>query len=57
MRDFTGVIVFFSIMCLRNFTRVKKNVICLGLLPCFRSVIFDEIFLELRTFHLWFVIA
>ena len=25
MRDFIGVIVFFSIMCPRNFTRVKKK--------------------------------
>ena len=25
MRDFNGVTVFFSIMCPRNFTRVKKK--------------------------------
>ena len=25
MRDFNGVIVFLSIICPRNFTRVRKN--------------------------------
>ena len=47
MRDFNGLIVFFSIMCTRNFTRVKKNVICLGLLSCFRSLLFDGTVLDL----------
>ena len=41
MRDFNGVILFFSIMCPSNFTRVKKNVICLGLLSCFHFLLFD----------------
>ena len=47
MREFKGVIVFFSIMCPRNFLLVKKRAICLGLLSFFRSVIIDDIFLEL----------
>ena len=39
MRDFNGVIVFPSIICPRNFTRVRKNVIHPGLLSCFLSSI------------------
>ena len=34
MRDFNGVIVFPLIICPRNFTRVRKNVIYLWLLSC-----------------------
>ena len=46
MRDFNGVIVFLSIICPRNFTRVRKSVIYLGLLSSFLVVIFDDIFLR-----------
>ena len=41
IRDFNDVIVFFSIICQRNFTRVKKKI------DLFSSVKFDDIFLEL----------
>ena len=39
MRDFNGVILFFSIKCPRNFTRVRKNVVCLRLLSCFHFLV------------------
>ena len=47
MRDFNGIVVFFLIMCPRSFTRVKKIVICLGLLTCFHFLIFDGAVQEL----------
>ena len=39
MRDFNGVIVFFSIKCPRKFTRVRRNVVCLRLLSCFHFLV------------------
>ena len=45
MRDFIGIIVFLSIICPKNFTRVRKNMIYLELLSCFLIIIFDNIFL------------
>ena len=46
MRDFNGVIVFLSIICPRNFTHIRKNVIYLWLLSCFCVVISDDILLR-----------
>ena len=46
MRDFNGVIVFLSIVCPRNFTRVRKNVIYLELSSCFLVIIIDDVFLR-----------
>ena len=45
MRDFIGIIVFLSIICPRNFTRLRKNMIYLELLSCFLKIKFDNIFL------------
>ena len=44
MRDFDEVIVFLSIICPSNFTRVRKKVIYTGLLSSFRLVLSDKIF-------------
>ena len=46
MRVFNGVIVFPSIICPKNFIRVRKIVIYPGLLSCFPSVVFDDIYLR-----------
>ena len=42
MRDFNVVIVFRSILCPKNLTRVKKNVIYRGLLSDFCSEVFYD---------------
>ena len=46
MRDFNGIIVLLSIICTRNFTRVRKKVNYPGLLSYFQVVISDDIFLR-----------
>ena len=44
MRDFNGVIVFLSILCPKNFTRVKKKFdLSGGGLQIFRSEVFGDI--------------
>ena len=47
MRDFNGVIVFLSILCPKNLTRVKKSVIYRGGPSDFCSEVFGDIFLKL----------
>ena len=47
MRDFNGVIVFCSILCPKNLSVLRKNVIYLGLLSDFRSEEFYDIVLKL----------
>ena len=47
MRDFNGAIVFRSILCPKNLTRVKKSVIYRELLSDFRSEVSFDIVLKL----------
>ena len=47
MRDFNGVIVFLSILCPKNLTRVKKSVIYRGRPSDFRSEVFCDSVLKL----------
>ena len=50
MRDFNRVIVFFSIMCPRYFTRVKKKCDLSEAAFIFCSVIFGDIFQNCEHF-------
>ena len=47
MRDFNGVIVFLSILCPRNLTRVKKKCDLSGRPSDFRSEVFCDSVLKL----------
>ena len=44
MRNFNGVVVFLSIICPRNFTGVRNNVIYPVLFSYFLLVVFDGFF-------------
>ena len=46
MRDFSGVIVFLSMLCPKNLTLVKRSVIYRGRPSDFRSEVFGDIFLK-----------
>ena len=43
MRDFNGVIVFRSVLCSKNLTRVKKKGDLSGAVSDFRSEVFGDI--------------
>ena len=47
MRDFSGVIVFLSILCPKNLTLVKKKCDLSGRPSDFRSEVFGDMFLKL----------